>query len=1055
MKSFCIKIFALLLTINAFGQPANDDPAGAVLLTINSKYFTTYSSGTTVAATRTNLGPNPVGIYDDVWYKFEVTGASNNNVSIAVQNVLFSPNIGNYLQMNLWNETLTTRYAGTADGFYNQFSLGNGTWYVQVWTDGNNSTERSNFDINVRSITGAIPPNDECSSAINLTSNVSNCSSPIIGHNIGATTSTPLPTYGNSKNDVWYKFTAVAERHYISLTNIKWAPGVRYPNIAGSATANINVELGQGGCGSYVALTNNGELTSLETPNLIIGNEYYIRITSVLTNTYTRYFDFELCLSHYLPPNNNNCSNAISVPINSNGFVEQKIDATTLGASSSSTPTITTCLGDANDDVWFKFIAPAERLAINMNTTEQLGSTSSNMSWVLYSGNCSGLTQKYCSDSETDTLPSLIPGNTYYIRAFTFSANAYVNFNIALLKIPANPSNLTCASATSLTTNYISGTTLNGSDASVIDCYNYGSPNKTIWYSFVATATSHLIEFSDIYKLTNNGIGLGYRVYSGSCASLTSIKCIISVIYSNDTISGLTIGQTYYVQVMENSYNGGPVMFKIKLSGTAAPANDEASGAITIIQNPTCSNTGGSFVNASQSSNPVDPSLTHDVWYKFVAATTTANITYENLGGSAGRVVLYNSTGTTIITDPGVTTTPSFSGLTIGNTYMLRVYSSTLVNIGQDYYFNICVYGVPSSTLADAATTSGCLSVDGPATATNSNRWLHLTHTGKLLASVFDNGGSNTMGVITAKYFLNTGAVRTDPGGLRFLDRNYQITPTNQPSFGTMVPVRVYFTKAEFDALVATNTGATSDVNFLNDLKISRFGSAGCSNTISSTAGESIHDVTAWGSVNSNIYFLQFSIPSFSSFYLKNTASGTTLPVQCSSFNYKTEGNKVYLQWQTEVEFNNDRFEIERSVDGINFEKISSLPSSSSKKYSYVDIMNVSAVYYYRLKQVDKDGKSSYICRTLKVSSNSKNLIFGIAYPNPVINELQVDIIKPISGKINIQILNIQGQVLYQLNKELTNSDHQIKINTSTLNSGNYILKLISNQGVTNQQFVK
>jgi hypothetical protein len=48
MKSFCIKIFALLLTINAFGQPANDDPAGAVLLTINSKYFTTYSSGTTV-----------------------------------------------------------------------------------------------------------------------------------------------------------------------------------------------------------------------------------------------------------------------------------------------------------------------------------------------------------------------------------------------------------------------------------------------------------------------------------------------------------------------------------------------------------------------------------------------------------------------------------------------------------------------------------------------------------------------------------------------------------------------------------------------------------------------------------------------------------------------------------------------------------------------------------------------------------------------------------------------------------------------------------------------
>ena len=152
MKRILYLIIFCTVVLISNAQPVNNDPAAAVTIPITSTYFASPVSGTTIAATRTALAANPLTIYDDVWYKFEVTGAANSNVSIALKNVVFSPNVPNYLNINLWNGSLTTRYAGSSNGLYNQLSLGIGTWYLQVWTDGNTSAERSNFDIGIKSI---------------------------------------------------------------------------------------------------------------------------------------------------------------------------------------------------------------------------------------------------------------------------------------------------------------------------------------------------------------------------------------------------------------------------------------------------------------------------------------------------------------------------------------------------------------------------------------------------------------------------------------------------------------------------------------------------------------------------------------------------------------------------------------------------------------------------------------------------------------------------------------------------------------------------------------
>jgi hypothetical protein len=89
----------------------------------------------------------------------------------------------------------------------------------------------------------------------------------------------------------------------------------------------------------------------------------------------------------------------------------------------------------------------------------------------------------------------------------------------------------------------------------------------------------------------------------------------------------------------------------------------------------------------------------------------------------------------------------------------------------------------------------------------------------------------------------------------------------------------------------------------------------------------------------------------------------TILPLQLKNFDYTILDNKVQLTWQTASEINTARFEIERSSDGINFSKLgfvnAAVNSSVSQYYNYLDAVPANT-NYYRLKQVDRDGKSVY-----------------------------------------------------------------------------------------------
>ena len=91
----------------------------------------------------------------------------------------------------------------------------------------------------------------------------------------------------------------------------------------------------------------------------------------------------------------------------------------------------------------------------------------------------------------------------------------------------------------------------------------------------------------------------------------------------------------------------------------------------------------------------------------------------------------------------------------------------------------------------------------------------------------------------------------------------------------------------------------------------------------------------------------------------------STLPIELLSFTGLPKACKDNeLKWSTATETNNDRFEIERCTDGINYVKIGEVPGAGTStqvlNYAYHDANSVTGVAYYRLKQVDYNGTYSY-----------------------------------------------------------------------------------------------
>lgn len=184
------------------------------------------------------------------------------------------------------------------------------------------------------------------------------------------------------------------------------------------------------------------------------------------------------------------------------------------------------------------------------------------------------------------------------------------------------------------------------------------------------------------------------------------------------------------------------------------------------------------------------------------------------------------------------------------------------------------------------------------------------------------------------------------------------------------------------------------------------------------------------------------------------SAGGSALPITLSSFKGERQGSKNILTWTTLSEQNNKGFELQRSADGTHFSLLSFVDSkaangnsTSSLVYSFDDSDPSIGNSYYRLKQIDKDGRSTLSNVVMIKSDKVSALTITNTYPNPATDIINLAIAAPSNNEISLMITDIAGRVVLHQSISLVSGDNNLSVNVSKLTSGNYLIKAIYSTG--------
>ena len=176
------------------------------------------------------------------------------------------------------------------------------------------------------------------------------------------------------------------------------------------------------------------------------------------------------------------------------------------------------------------------------------------------------------------------------------------------------------------------------------------------------------------------------------------------------------------------------------------------------------------------------------------------------------------------------------------------------------------------------------------------------------------------------------------------------------------------------------------------------------------------------------------------------------LPVTLVSYTAKVEGNAAKLDWSTSKEEDNDRFEIERSTDGKNFIFIGSVKSTGAtntgQKYILYDRSPLNGTNYYRLLQIDSDGKRTEL--GVKQVAFALTDLGTLIYPNPVIKEVTVEF--PL-GTSHISVIDVNGKRIVDVNVSTTATQSIIPV--GTLPSGTYFVRIKTLNGLITKKLIK
>ena len=175
------------------------------------------------------------------------------------------------------------------------------------------------------------------------------------------------------------------------------------------------------------------------------------------------------------------------------------------------------------------------------------------------------------------------------------------------------------------------------------------------------------------------------------------------------------------------------------------------------------------------------------------------------------------------------------------------------------------------------------------------------------------------------------------------------------------------------------------------------------------------------------------------------------LPLQLLSFIGQKNNSKVDLNWKTNNETNTSHFDVERSSNGIAFDKIGTVNafnSSGNHDYLFIDVSPGSGLNFYRLKQVDIDNKSVYSAVLKILFTNSEDDV--TIFPNPVNDILNISFAKQ-QTRVFISLFDNKGLLI---KSQIINASTNIQLSTVGLAAGNYWLRISDGSSVKTKSFI-
>ncbi|WP_256011790.1 T9SS type A sorting domain-containing protein [Desertivirga xinjiangensis] len=181
----------------------------------------------------------------------------------------------------------------------------------------------------------------------------------------------------------------------------------------------------------------------------------------------------------------------------------------------------------------------------------------------------------------------------------------------------------------------------------------------------------------------------------------------------------------------------------------------------------------------------------------------------------------------------------------------------------------------------------------------------------------------------------------------------------------------------------------------------------------------------------------------------------SVLPVDLISFSIARVDNGARLEWSSASEQKNSHFEIKRSADGLNFHDLVTIigkgNTADQNNYSFFDSMPLNDLSYYKLVQMDTDGRSTDLGTRVFKSNINKASSPVTSFPNPATNK--VTIIFGPGEYTKFELSNLNGDIL-QTNNVIPIQDNII-IHFTNYPSGMYLVKLIGENRITLKKVIK